>query len=78
VFAVIVADNARFNQGPPGIGMEVARWLIARDVILVGSDTWNTEVVPNPDPTMSFVVHNEFMTKNGVYIQENGRPIAIR
>jgi len=27
--------------------------------------------VPNPDPTMSFAVHDEFMTKNGVYIQEN-------
>ena len=41
-------DNAKFNQGEPGIGLDVARWCVAKQVALVGADTWATEVVPNP------------------------------
>lgn len=64
-------DNDRYNDGAPGIGMQVARWLIERDIVLVGSDTWNTEVQPHPDPRFNYAVHNELLTKNGIYIQEN-------
>jgi kynurenine formamidase len=64
-------DNDRYNDGAPGIGMQVARWLIERDIVMVGSDTWNTEVQPHPDPKFNYAVHNELLTKNGIYIQEN-------
>ena len=64
-------DNDKYNNGAPGIGMQVARWLIENDIVLVGSDTWNTEVQPNPDPSLNFAVHNELLTKAGIYIQEN-------
>ena len=64
-------DNARFNSGAPGIGLEVAAWLVERQVVLAGSDTWPVEVVPNPDPELAFPVHNELITKNGIYIHEN-------
>jgi len=64
-------DNDRYNDGAPGIGMQVARWLIERDIVMVGSDTWNTEVQPHPNPEFNYTVHNELLTKNGIYIQEN-------
>ena len=64
-------DNAKFNAGEPGIGLEVARWCVAKQLALVGADTWATEVVPNPDPDLVFVVHNELITKNGIYNHEN-------
>jgi Putative cyclase/TAT (twin-arginine translocation) pathway signal sequence len=64
-------DNTRFNAGEPGIGLEVARWLVDKQVSLVGSDTWATEVVPNPNPDLVFIVHNELLTKNGIFNHEN-------
>jgi kynurenine formamidase len=64
-------DNAKFNEGEPGIGMEVARWCVDKQLSMVGSDTWATEVVPNPNPDLAFVVHNELITKNGIFNHEN-------
>jgi kynurenine formamidase len=32
-------NNDRFNSGEPGIGLEVARWVIDR-IPLTGGDTW--------------------------------------
>lgn len=66
-----IEDNDTFNSGCPGIGMEAAAWLIEREVTLVGADTWPVEVVPNPDPTRAFPVHQELLTKNGIFIHEN-------
>ncbi len=65
-------DNERFNSGTPGIGMEVARWL-AEEVKagVVGSDTWPTEVVPNPDKGCVFCVHAFLITRHGIVNQEN-------
>jgi kynurenine formamidase len=64
-------DNAKFNEGEPGIGLDVARWCVAKQLALVGADTWATEVVPNPNPDLAFVVHNELITKNGIFNHEN-------
>jgi kynurenine formamidase len=64
-------DNERFNSGEPGIGMEVAGWVAEKQAALVGSDSWATEVVPNPDPKAAFVVHQELLTKNGIFNHEN-------
>jgi kynurenine formamidase len=64
-------DNARFNSGEPGIGMDVAKWVVAKQAALVGSDAWATEVVPNPDSNVAFIVHNELITKNGILNHEN-------
>lgn len=66
-----ITDNATFNSGCPGIGMEAAAWLIEKQVALVGADTWPVEVVPNPDPDSAFPVHQELLTKNGIFIHEN-------
>ena len=64
-------DNAAFGATAPGIGLEAAQYLVDREVVLVGSDTWATEVVPNPNPDLAFVVHNELITKNGILNHEN-------
>ena len=66
-----ITDNATFNSGCPGIGLEAAAYLIERGVAVVGADTWPVEVVPNPDPNLAFPVHQEFLPKNGIFIHEN-------
>ncbi|MBI4531438.1 MAG: cyclase family protein [Candidatus Latescibacteria bacterium] len=66
-----MVDNARFNSGAPGIGLEVAGWLVSKQPCVVGADTWPVEVVPNPNPDMGFPVHNELITKEGIFIHEN-------
>jgi hypothetical protein len=64
-------NNDRFNSGAPGIGLEVASWVVDKGVCLVGADTWPVEAVPNPDPGLAFPVHGELITKNGIYLHEN-------
>ena len=65
-------DNAKFNSGAPGIGMEVAKWLSDEVKIgVVGADTWPTEVVPNPDPACAFCVHQHLIARHGIVNQEN-------
>jgi kynurenine formamidase len=55
----------------PGIGLEVARWLVERKVTVTGSDTSVTEVSPNPAPGVVIPVHQELMMKNGIFNIEN-------
>ena len=64
-------NNDKFNSGEPGIGMEVAKWLIDKGVCTTGADTWATEVVPNPNKDLVFAVHCELIPKNGIYNHEN-------
>ena len=35
-----MVDNAKFNASAPGIGLEAARYLVEREVVMVGADTW--------------------------------------
>lgn len=64
-------DNARYIGAMPGIGLEVAQWIIDKGIVLVGTDTLVVEVVPNPDPALAFPVHSELIAKNGIHLQEN-------
>jgi kynurenine formamidase len=64
-------DNAAFKKNAPGVGLAAGRYLVEREVVIVGSDTWATEVVPNPDPQLAFPVHQLFIARNGIYIFEN-------
>jgi kynurenine formamidase len=38
---------------------------------MVGSDQSGTEVGPSPDPSLAFPVHQELITKNGIFTIEN-------
>jgi kynurenine formamidase len=51
--------------------MEVARWLIERQVSVTGADNWANEAVPNPDKRLAFPVHGELITKHGIFNHEN-------
>ena len=64
-------DNAAFNANAPGVGLEAAQYLVEREVVLVGADTWSMEVVPNPNPDLQFPVHQLLIPRNGIYIFEN-------
>ena len=64
-------DNTKFVASAPGIGLAAAQFLADREVVLVGSDTWSTEVVPNPNPALQFPVHQLLIPRNGIYIFEN-------
>ena len=64
-------NNDRFNSGEPGIGLEVARWVVEKDLALTAVDTWAVEVVPNPDKNLAFIVHAELQTKHGILNHEN-------
>ena len=66
-------DNVAFGATSPGIGLEAAEYLVEREVVLVGSDTWSMEVVPNPNPDLAFPVHQLLIPRNGIYIFENLR-----
>jgi kynurenine formamidase len=63
-------DNPAYIKGEPGIGLAGAKWFIDKQVCLVGADSWAIEVVPNPDATAAFPVHQELLAKNGIHIHE--------
>ena len=60
-----------YNTNPPGIGMAVAKWAAEKKVTMVGSDSWCTEVIPNPVPGQAFPIHQELMMRNGIFNLEN-------
>lgn len=64
-------DNATYNSGQPGIGLEAARWLLKKKIVMVGADTWAVEAVPGEDPNRAFEVHQLLLNRNGVHILEN-------
>ncbi len=65
------SEPDRYSSNPPGIGLEVARWVVARQAVMVGSDQWTTEVVPSTEPGQAFPVHQELLVKHGIYNLEN-------
>ena len=75
-----ITDNAKYNNGCPGIGMEVARW-IAEDVKagVTGGDTWPVDAVCGEGtkcevpPGCIFCVHAFLQTRHGIVNQENLR-----
>jgi kynurenine formamidase len=66
-----IKDNATFTASAPGLGLAAAQYLVDREVVIVGSDTWATEVVPNPNAALAFPVHQLLIPRNGIYIFEN-------
>ncbi len=64
-------DNAEYGKGEPGIGLAAGAWCIQKQVCVVGGDSWGVEVVPNPNSNLAFPVHQELLTKNGIFIHEN-------
>lgn len=79
-----ISDNGKYNNGCPGIGMEVARW-IAEDVKagVTGGDTWPVDAVCGAGtkcevpPGCVFCVHTFLQTRHGIVNQENMKLKAL-
>jgi kynurenine formamidase len=70
-WAQLWSTPAEYNAAAlPGIGLEVARWLVERKVTVTGGDTATNEVSPNPTGA-AIPVHQELMMKNGIFNIEN-------
>jgi kynurenine formamidase len=64
-------DPLRYSHEPPGIGLDVAKWVVERKASMVGGDQAGTEVQPSSDPEKAFPVHQELIMKNGIFNLEN-------
>jgi kynurenine formamidase len=64
-------DNARYLQSEPGLGLAAAQFLVDEEIVIASADTWGVEVVPNPDTSLAFPVHQLFIPRNGIYILES-------
>jgi len=67
-------NDSRFgvgeNNGSPGIGIEVARWVTQRKASMVGADSCCVQVSPALQPG-SPSVHHELFFNQGIYLLEN-------
>jgi kynurenine formamidase len=70
-------QNAVYNGGEPGIGIEAAKWLAEQKIVAVGMDTWGVEVIPGENPKLAFPVHQFLLPDNGIHIIENVRTDLI-
>ena len=68
--ALWMKDNAKFVATSPGIGVAAGQLLADEEVVLVGSDNWGVEVMPNPDATLAAPVHQLLIARNGIYLHE--------
>jgi len=64
-------DRAIYMKTVPGLGLDGARYLASKNPVAVGADTFATEVLPGEQEGIAFPVHQELITKHGIYILEN-------
>ena len=69
--SLIEKDPKRFGSVEPGLGREGARYLVSKNVVAVGADTWAVEVIPFEPGAGVFEVHQILLPMNGTYILEN-------
>jgi kynurenine formamidase len=71
------ADPERYNASEPGIDLSAARWCIERRVTVIGADNWAVERVPLVAEDEAFPVHQETITRSGIYLMENVRTAEL-
>lgn len=64
-------DDDRYIKAEPGLGKEGAEYLVGKEVVAIGADTWGLEVVPFEEGVGVFEIHQILLAKNGTYILEN-------
>lgn len=64
-------DNEKFNGSAPGLSPAAGDWVIAKKVLMVGTDNWAVEAIPNPDARLFAPNHQKFLVEHGIYIMEN-------
>jgi kynurenine formamidase len=68
-----IEDNAAYLGSSPGIGLEAARWLSDRGIVLAGADNSAVEAMPGPAPDRAAEVHQWLLVRHGIYLFENLR-----
>lgn len=66
---VYANDPNRYVYDFPGIGLEAARWLAAKDVVLIGADNLGVEVRTREHP-WDIPVHVCLLQEHGIYMLE--------
>ena len=66
-----MVDNAQYNQGEPGLGLDAAIWLAEQKIVMTAADNWGVEVVPFETENVLFPMHQELIGKRGIYNLEN-------
>jgi len=76
--AKLESDPATWGSVEPGISEEVAAYLVSKEVVAVGADTWAVDVIPPQHPDRPFPGHVLFLKDNGIFILEvmNTGPLA--
>jgi len=69
--SLIEKDPKRYASVEPGLGREGARYLVSKNVVAVGADTWGLEVIPFEPGAGIFEVHQILLPMSGTYILEN-------
>lgn len=69
--SLVGKDDKRYISGEPGVGKDGAEYLVSKNVVAVGADTWGMEAVPFEKGVGVFEVHQILIPKNGIYILEN-------
>ena len=69
--SLIDKDPKRFGSVEPGLGREGARYLVSKNIVAVGADTWGLEVIPFEKDAGIFEVHQILLPMSGTYILEN-------
>ena len=69
--SLIEKDPKRFGAVEPGLGRDGARYLVSKNVVAIGADTWGLEVVPFEQGAGIFEVHQILLPMGGTYILEN-------
>ena len=69
--SLIEKDPKRFGAVEPGLGRDGARYLVSKNVVAVGADTWGLEVIPFEQGAGVFEVHQILLPMGGTYILEN-------
>ena len=64
-------DNKRYGSVGPGLGRDGARYLVSREIAMVGADTWAFEAVPFEPGAGVFEVHQILIPMSGIHILEN-------
>ena len=65
------SDPKRFGKGEPGVGISGAEYLVEKEVLAVGADTWGVEVIPAENKNILYRVHQILINFNGIYLLEN-------
>jgi kynurenine formamidase len=69
--SLVGKDDKRYITSEPGLGKEGAEYLVSKEVLAAGADTWGLEVIPFEKGAGVFEVHQILIPRNGIYILEN-------